>query len=630
MLDAIAHRGPDSRGHSMRPCASVGFVRLAIIDLQHGTQPVSNEDGTIECFLNGEIFNHAELRQELESRGHRMPSRSDAEVLPHLYEEHGDALFEMLNGMFAVCVIDHRKDEVLVARDHFGVKQMYLTETDLGTIFASEMKGLIASDLFEPRLDASAVPAYLSMFYCPEPRTLVEGVRKLAPATFVRIRAGRVVEEHRFHRVPTAPDPWTGSDQEAVAETRRLLEQSVSRQLQADVPVGISLSGGLDSTALAYAASRAGGTQPIAITIGWQGFSEEEVACAKEVCERLGLEHEVLEPSFNDVVDDLVELAWVSDEPIADPALYSQYCVSKAASKSVTVLLSGAGGDELFGGYTSYMPGLRNRMYISMPRPMQRLVEHAGIGHWFGGPLLRCMEAFPDSRCLWHCERMSSLWEPERALLADACVGSLDPFVNIESLFGEYDAYEPVNQQMITDLYTYLPDQILPMLDRATMAASIEGRVPLLDKDLVGFAMRLSGSTKMGSPPIAKKILKEAVRDGIPDSVIDRRKAGMPSPAHGLVQREHDGLLRHALLGPDSVIPTVVPRPWVESLLANQAVAVTNFRVIYAMLLLEIWHRLMIRERQTTRPSMSLRDLLQTPSGDRLSEPLAAGGLGRA
>jgi asparagine synthase (glutamine-hydrolysing) len=618
MVGAIEHRGPDSEGRSSNRFADVGFRRLSIIDLSGGTQPLSNEDGTIDCFLNGEIYNYRDLRRELIARGHTLHTESDTEVLPHLYEEYGERMFAHLNGMFIVCVVDRARQRVLLARDHFGVKQMYYAVTGAGVVFGSELKAVLAARLFEPEIDRASLLPYLTMFYTPEPHTLIKGVMKIPPGCLLRLNESGRPEVHRYYELPVPTASRTDLT-EAAAHTSRLLTQAVKLQLQADVPVGISLSGGVDSSALTGVAAlaSASGPRPVALTISWPDTDPAELSCAKELCRRYGIEHEVLEPPSAQPLDELLTLAWVSDEPIADPALYSQLCIASAAARRVKVLLSGAGGDELFGGYGSYHPSWKRTAFMLAPRLLQQFVAVAGADRWLGSEELEAMIAYRDSRLLWHSIGKSNLTRAAQRELRQTLVESRDPLANLRALFEEYRCVDPLNQQMLVDLRTYLPDQILPMVDRATMASSVEGRVPFLDVPTVEFAFSISGRAKMGFPLVAKRLLKKAIEPWIPKSIIERKKIGMPSPFPLLIARERMGLVRALLLGRESYVRSLFSANWIESLIATDDEAARNFRVLYSLLILEVWYRRFIRDRDYSRPTQTIHDLLGSAGAHR-------------
>ncbi len=612
MMCSIKHRGPDSDGRFTADFADVGFLRLSIIDLSGGNQPLSNEDGSVQCFLNGEIYNYLDLRKDLLARGHKFRTASDTEVLPHLYEEYGTDMFRMLNGMFAICLIDLARKQLLLARDQFGVKQLYYAETPQCIVFASEVKAILASGLVRPEVDEQSILPYLTLFYCPEPYTLVKGVRKMSPGTWMRLSLGEPIETRRYYEVSETPRQLDLRLEEAAEQTRLLLWRSVELQLQADVPVGISLSGGIDSSAIACAAihCKSQGPGPIALTIYWPDTSPEEVASAKELCEHLGMSHEILEIPIGNLLDELPLLAWMSDEPVADPATYSQFCISRVAARFVKVLLGGAGGDELFGGYGSYRLSKKYTAYDALPRVVQEGLRPILSGNWMDEDSLDAIMAYRDSRLLWHSRTKSNLTVRERSLLSGRLRDSRSPFVNFQRLFDLYKKHDPVNQQMLVDFRTYLPEQILTMMDRATMAASIEGRVPFLDGPLVDFAFSLSAKTKMGVPVVGKRVLKHAIAKDVSKSILDRKKLGMPSPFMSFLTG-HIDVIRQIILSPDAYIRGTLPEDWLRSLISSETAARDNFRVVYAILVLEIWHKLFIRDQSYERPDVSCLDLFE-------------------
>lgn len=613
MIEAIGHRGPDSDGRSHASEWDVAFKRLAIIDLSSGEQPLASEDGMIECFLNGEIYNYLDLRRELISRGHQFKTTSDTEVLPHLYEELGVGMFRRLNGMFTIVVIDHRRHELIVARDHVGVKQMYYAETQSGIAFSSEVKGLLASGLLTPEVDPSGLLAYLTLFYCPEPLTLIRGVMKLPPASFIRLTPAGIEGPTKYWELAVQSGSALSSAAAAEA-TLHHLESAVGLQLQADVPVGLSLSGGIDSSAIALAATLAKQRDLTAFTVAFDETPPEEMQCATEVATHLGIRHEVLRPSVARITEELPLLAWISDEPIADPATYAQFCIARAAREHVTVLLSGTGGDEVFAGYNRYFLSAKRALFQCTPLPVQNALKRLGGLMGADAELLEALQEPRTSRLLLHCLMTSSLDGAERRRLVDTLGESRDPYANFRLLFDRYRSAEPVAQQSAVDLRTYLADQLLPMLDRATMAASIEGRVPFLDVGLIEFAMSLPDRIKVGRPPRAKRLLKAAIRHGVPASVIERRKLGMPSPIFDLLSQRREQIFRAVLCAPDSFVASLLPHDWLASLVATDQSARANFRVLYSLLVLEIWHRLFIRERIYSRPTMTLAELCRVPS----------------
>lgn len=613
MLEVLHHRGPDSEGRSVGEFAAIGLRRLAILDLRTGDQPLASEDGSIECFLNGEIYNHAPLREELESRGHRFRTTSDTETLPHLYEEFGEEMFSRLNGMFCVVVIDRPARRVLLARDPVGVKQLYYAETPAGVVFASEMKGLLASGLLDPELDRARVLPYLTLFYSPSPRTLVKGVRKLHPGTYVEIddRGLRAPRPYRSLPLGVRNGSHPAPPPDLAEETYRRLRDAVSLQLNADVPVGISLSGGLDSSAIAHLARECTSKPISAFTIRWDPRRNEEVEASALVCRHLGLRHEVLEPPARELSDELVLLAWMSDEPISDPATYSQFVIAREASRHVKVLLSGAGGDELFGGYPSYFLSARRWVYAHLPsflRPVAELLPQTGR---LETSELDALARYRGSRFPWHALAMSQLGHADLSILRSMLPESEDPYEGLRDVFEDLRDEDPLNQQMLADLSTYLPEQILPMIDRATMAASVEGRVPFLDLPLVDFVLGLPGRAKVGLPATSKRLLRRSFRARLPRAVVAGRKSGFPSPLTEWL-RSHPLLFRRVLLDRrDSLARRLFPIKWLGSLLDRSSSGFRSLCILYSLLILEIWNKLFLEDRTFGRPEGSLEDHLR-------------------
>ena len=531
-------------------------------------------------------------------------------------------MFTRLNGMFAICVIDHRKRTVLIARDHFGVKQMYYMPTGGGIVFASELKGILASGLLDPEIDRSRLVPYLSLLYSPQPHTLIKGVEKLAPGCFLRLNDVDDIEQISYYHLPSRTVEREITTSEATERLVGLLTESVNLQLQADVPVGISLSGGVDSSAIASLASisRATGKDISALTISWPDTVPEEIDCATELCRRLEIPHEILELQMGDFDVDLPLLAWISDEPVADPATYSQFRVAQEASRRVKVLLGGAGGDELFGGYGHYLLPWKKAAYAVLPASWQASVYRVWAHRWIDQASADALSEYRTSRRSWHRRSITNLAAGDEARLRRLFDGSHSPSTNLDRLFDAHRNYDPVNQQMMVDLQSYLPEQLLPMMDRATMAVSIEGRVPFLDVPLVEFCASLSGRTKLGWPQVQKRLLKRAIADHVPSQIVRRKKTGMPSHFPSFMA-QHPAVVRHLLLGPESYTRSVLPNDWLEGLLGSAERMQGNFPVLYAMVVLEVWHRLFVEERIYARPTMPLSDLFRLPRKVMTSTP---------
>jgi len=619
MVGVLQHRGPDSEGWIRSRAVEVGFRRLSIIDLATGDQPLANEDGTVECFLNGEIYNYLELREDLIRRGHTLRTFSDTEVLPHLYEELGDAMFLRLRGMFVICVVDHRNRSMLLARDHFGVKQLYYARTPHGVVFASELKGVLASGVVQPEVDDASLVPYLSLLYTPQPHTLVKGVMKLGPGSLLRFAPDRDVEEAVYYRLSTDAAPDEVGTEDAARRVVELLGESVRLQLHADVPVGVSLSGGIDSSAIASLAgvARSERSNLTAITISWPDTPDEEIAFSRALCTRLGIVQEILEPELGAIEDELPLLAWISDEPVADPATYSQFRVAEAAGRHVKVLLGGAGGDELFGGYGHYVLPWKKAGYASLPATLQRALGPFTVPRWMDEETAAALLEYRRSRLLWHRRSMTHLGVRDEASLAELVPGARSSAKNLAQLFETHGSRDHVSQQLLVDLQSYLPEQLLPMLDRATMAASIEGRVPFVDQPLVEFCVSLSGRTKLGWPQVRKRLLKRAIAGRVPEQILRGRKSGMPSHFPTVIAQRPE-LVRHVLLGPDAYAKQVLPEEWLRTRLRSREEMQRSFPVLYALVVFEVWHRLFIVENAFERPELPLSELF------RLSDRAAA------
>jgi len=606
MLEAIRHRGPDSSGAHSCSFASVAFARLSILDLQHGDQPFRSEDGRITCFLNGEIYNHRDLREQLRKQGKHFDSGSDAAILPYLYEIYGVHAISMLEGMFIVCIIDESHRRILLARDHIGIKQMYYATGSNVCVFGSELKSLLASGLVEPRLNSDELPALLSLFYTPGNRSLLNNVQSIPAGCMVEFSVDRDPVVTRYASLPT--EPRIADNQSATKNVHDALIRSVEKQLEADVPLGLSLSGGIDSSAIAYALAELGHEDVLALTVSYEDTPQEESEAARQVASAFGMKLELLIPPESAIDHDLPFLAWMSDAPIADPALYSQYIVARAARSRVTVLLSGAGGDELFGGYPSYFFSAKQRALHSAPTPLRRLIGALSTDD------KRRAIALNDNRTLMHSVLMSSITRNEFNLLRRKIPAASDPRMEIFKSFARHASHDQVNQQMLCDMDTYLPEQLLPMIDRATMATSIEARVPLIDLELIRSASGLGSDVKLGSPPSSKRLLKSVLSQKMPSLVLERRKIGLPSPMERFIRTNWNTLIPQVLLAKDAPLRQWIQPEWIGRLLQDQKTATKRYRILSTLLLFAAWHRWFIELRRTDRPECTTRELFELPA----------------
>ena len=548
------HRGPDDEGlHADGPVA-IGMRRLSIIDLAGGHQPLTNEDGSLWLVANGEIYNYRELRRELLAAGHCFKTDSDCETLLHLYEAHGDAFVDRLNGMYAFALWDAPRRRLLLGRDRLGIKPLYVWQDAKRLVFASEAKAILAAPGIDARLDPAALHAYLSLGYVPAPQSIFQGVRKIPPATLLIAENDRV-SEHRYWRMPQEVDSALGAD--AWAErVRARLEESVRMQMVSDVPIGAFLSGGIDSSAVVGFMS-AHSAQPVkTYAIGFDGGRAEayynELPYARQIAQRFGTDHHeiVVRP---DVVALLPRLLWHMDEPIADTAFITTYLVSEFARREVTVILSGVGGDELFAGYRRYLGNHYQARFDRLPSGLRRAASALGsrLPSDRHSPLLDAMrlaKGFLATAGLPLEERYRSYVEvfPEAMaadLLRDVPTDSSD---GLAEAFAAAPSADDLNRMLSVDADTQLPDDLLLLTDRMSMAVSLECRVPLLDHELVELAARIPEDVKLRGGRL-KHVMKAALADLLPTDILERRKRGFGAPMGAWLKDELAPLVRELL-----------------------------------------------------------------------------------
>ncbi|HET7694276.1 MAG TPA: asparagine synthase (glutamine-hydrolyzing) [Vicinamibacterales bacterium] len=530
MCEVIRHRGPDDEGIHVQPGLGLGMRRLSIIDLAGGRQPIHNETSTIRVVFNGEIYNYRELRAELEALGHAFSTSSDTESIVHAYEEWGEDAFRRLRGMFAIALWDQPNRTLLLARDRAGQKPLHYAERGGRLYFASEIKSLLAAGAVEPALDLAALDHYLAFLYTPRDRSIFRGVKKLPPGHFLRWRDGRA-DVVRYWQV-AADETFAGSEADAVAQLRQVLAEAVSSHMVSDVPLGAFLSGGVDSSAVVGMMAQASPRPVKTFSIGFDDPAYDELEHARTVARHFGTEHHefVVKPDGLSILDDLISHF---DEPFADSSAIPTWYVSEIARRHVTVVLSGDGGDELFGGYDRYLPHPRVAAFDRVPLPGLRsaaalawpLLPHGTKGKNFlrhvakddAGRYLDSITFFPAD------ERAALYAGGARAALAS----------NAEAaLWRHFERFQDLphdSRMMRFDFETYLPEDVLTKVDRMSMAHSIESRVPLLDNLVIDFAATLPSRFKIRSGR-RKHVLKEALKPLLPTGILDRRKQGFGIP----------------------------------------------------------------------------------------------------
>lgn len=551
MARAIAHRGPDGEGvyvEDGRPSIGMAARRLAVIDVENGSQPMSTEDGRYTIVYNGEIFNAAEVRHQLEAHGHRFRSRCDTEVILRGYAQWGSEVLNRLNGMWAFAVWDSQSRSLFVSRDRLGIKPLVYAETPQGFVFGSEVKALLASGLVSRDLDLEVLPHYLSSFVVPEPYSFFRGVRRLPAGCFVVADAGGMRKE-RYWDCGFQEEDDRGSEhyQQTV---RDLLEDSVRGQLISDVPLGVFLSSGLDSRLVAAAASR-GLKEPLrTFTLGFEGSSADERSGARRIAKAIGAHHSEDLVTAREAAAQLPDLLAAHDEP--SQSLIQGYFVSRLAKRDVTVALSGLGGDELFSSYPTHRVVDLLARLDRLPASLRGVA--LGLGRALGqrGKRLAALaEMRPDDRVARWLLHQTDAATREALISADvrAAVDLEAPARHFEEHYARTRARHPLNRLLYVYLKTYLPDELLRTLDSMSMAHSLEARVPLLDHRLVECAMRMPAKYKM-SPTRGKVLLRRVAAGILPPGMGAYRKRGFSLPIGTWLRRELREMLRDTLCRP--------------------------------------------------------------------------------
>ena len=553
MIDALAHRGPDAWGMIEAPGVVAAIRRLRVIDLATGDQPIANEDGSVEVVYNGEIYNHEELRRELTSRGHRFRTRADTEVLVHLWEERGPALVDALEGMFAFCIVDRAKREVFLARDAMGIKPLFLRRLPGTLLFASETASLRRFPAPTPTLDPARLIDLVALQYVPGRRTPWVEIEKLLPGEWLRITPEGEERTRWFQPPPLLPQDTEGV-RHAASTLRGLLEQAVRAQSVADVPLGVFLSGGLDSSGIAALLARIAPGRVQSFSVGFDGApTHDERAEAASVSRALGTDHHELVVSAADVARVLPDAIAHLEEPVLDPALLPTWLLARFARREVTVALSGEGADELFGGYRRHLFQQRLGWMRMLPglAPIARAGRRLGVLSPRVGQALEALGTSDPVRN--HLE-----WS---RTIARSLAGSLfeedivERFeADAEATFAPYFAGAPdaLSSRLRADLSEWLPHDLLAKVDRATMAFSLEARVPYLAGPIVRFVAGLPDDLKIRGGE-SKFLLREALSDLVPAPVLERPKRGFDLPLgawlRGPLRDLADGALAAEALG---------------------------------------------------------------------------------
>jgi asparagine synthase (glutamine-hydrolysing) len=618
MARTTVHRGPDDEGFYLDGACGIGMRRLSIIDLSGGHQPIANAEATLTLVCNGEIYNFRDLRRELEAAGHRFKTGSDSEVILYGYAQWGDDVVMHLNGMFAFALWDARRKRLLLGRDRLGIKPLYVYRDAKRLAFASEAKALLELPGVIARLDPEALYSYLNLGYVAAPKSMFAGISKLPPATLLSVE-GTLVQERRYWRIPL--DIHRGlSEQEWIERIRARLRESVRMQMVSDVPIGAFLSGGIDSsTVVGLMAGES--DQPIkTYAIGFEGATAEryynELPYARQVAKRFGTEHReiVVGP---DAAALLPRLVWHMDEPISDTAFITTYLVSEFARRDVTVILSGVGGDELFGGYRRYLGDYYEQQFARLPSWLRRAATSAGrhLPSDRHSPLLnlsRLAKAFLESADLPLEERYRSYVEvfPESALNGLLRTNGVERDDRIGDAFSAANSEDALNRMLAVDAETQLPDDLLLLTDKMSMATSLECRVPLLDHELVELAARMPQEVKIRGGRL-KHALKEAVSDILPHDILDRKKRGFGTPMGAWLKQDlapaMQALLSEPSLGRRGLFNYDAVRELIALHGANRVDATDR---LLALMNFEIWARLYLDRRTPEDVTAELEGML--------------------
>lgn len=602
MAAVTRHRGPDDEGVYAEGRCAIGMRRLAVIDLVGGRQPLSSEDGRLWLVCNGEIYNYRELRETLTGRGHRFKTQTDCEVLLALYEEYGDDFVQHLNGMYAFALWDERRQRLLLGRDRLGIKPLYLYRDARRLAFASEAKALLALPGVPAAIDPAALDSYLHLGYVPAPQSLFRGIEKLPPASLTIIEQGEL-RTRRYWQLPQEVDRSL-QEAEWVEAVREGLERAVRRQMVSDVPIGAFLSGGVDSSGVVGYMARHGGAPVRTYAIGFDGDGAEnfynELPYARRVAERFGTDHQeiVVRP---DVVELLPQLLWHLDEPVADTAFITTYLVSEFARRDVTVILSGVGGDELFGGYRRYLGHRYQQQFDRLPAWVRRTAVAAArrLPADRHSPLLnlsRYAKAFLNGADASFENRYRSyvqVFGTEDAYGLRQ-INGVPRWDALAAAFGEAQSDDPLNRMLMVDAATQLPDDLLLLTDRMSMATSLEARVPLLDHELVELAARIPEDIKIRDGRL-KHLMKRALDDLLPQDILQRRKRGFGTPMGAWLKQDLAPVLRHVLSDEALAARGLFHPAMVRSLIADhESNRIDGTDRLLSLLNLEVWARVFL------------------------------------
>ena len=597
MCRVITHRGPDEQGMIVKDTAALGMRRLSIIDLKTGQQPIFDCSGRRAIVFNGEIYNYQTLKKELEARGHRFKTNSDTETIVHAYEEFGTDCVRHLRGMFAFAIYDFTEKSLFIARDRVGKKPLFYSLTAPGNfVFGSELKVLIEHGEIRRKIDFAALDAYLTFGYVPEEFCIFEGVQKLAPGEFLLYKNGKI-ETNKYWDFDYSENSEIKTEAEYTEALREKIKEAVRIRLISEVPLGAFLSGGVDSSSVVAMMSQVFASPVKTFSIGFNEDTFNELKFARIAAKHFNTEHHefIVTPDLVETVDELV---WHFDEPFADSSALPTYMVSKMARSFVTVVLSGDGGDELFAGYTRYVTDRKRSGLEKLPKairrnllkPLSEALPHGARGRNFlYNTSLDAVDRYIDS--VSHFGKLKKL-ELYSSVLSENLNGG---FGKAETLYKKIaesvSSRNSVDKLLYLDSKTYLPGDILTKVDRMTMAASLEARVPLLDHELIEFVQKIPANLKLKGLE-TKYIFKKAMEAVVPREILYREKQGFGVPINEWINSQLKDRI-HGILSEKRTEERGYFEPRYIKVLLNEHAANRrdHSHALWILWMLELWHR---------------------------------------
>jgi asparagine synthase (glutamine-hydrolysing) len=622
MRDVIWHRGPDDSGMFISENIGLGHRRLSIVDVAAGHQPMTNEDDTLHIVYNGEVYNHADYREELEARGHRYKTHCDTETILHLYEEHGERVVDFLRGMFAFAIWDSKKKELFIARDRLGVKPLYYFRDGDGSLFfASEIKALLKARACLPEINYALLPDYLANHATCGEETLFRGVKRLLPGHALLWRDGKV-EIKEYWDVSFKRDSLDHSDKRSdadyVAEWRELFKTSVRLRLMADVPLGMFLSGGIDSSAIAAMMSGMVDEPIKTFSVAFKEREANELEYARIVARVFKTDHHEIVVTPEEFFKKLPNLVWHEDEPLAHPSSVALNFVSQLASKHVKVVLTGEGSDELLAGYGRYAKTVFNLKYgkrytawtnKGLREFIRRRIEGLGVGSKVKQKLSRTFLVLsPDIETIYFDNFAVFSRAMQHDLLSyetkERVGGAINPYTRMRGYYDSSDAEESLLDRMLyADMKTYL-HELLMKQDQMSMAASIESRVPFLDHKLVEYSCQLPERMKLRGWT-TKRILRESMKNILPPEILTRKKMGFPVPIGKWFRNEHKHVIDEYVLSERALSRGIFNADFVRDIVGrHQSGAENHDERLWSFVNFEMWQRQFIDGEIAKEPSL--------------------------